>query len=681
MKKSSLTFILLSFFTKILLAQSSIQEPSIKQSIYVLEDTNNNLSITDIQTEYYQKKFLPKNNNFIHFDKTKKWYWVKIIVKNNTPNNRLLLEVAETKIKYCNFWYRNILGEWQEIKNGYHLPIEEKYKTHYYQIFPLNITPHTEQVFYIYTKDNYHPLPIQILQIDEYEDRYLWKNMFYGCYFGIMCFIIFNNLVLGYLIKDIRFLLYIGVITLLILINVFLDGYIKNFIPTTYDYIHLFCFVTAISYTLSTIYGKFYLNIPKNTWIDHLLNVFIGILFCYLITVIILPYDLNMLLITQLLVITMFFILVLAGLQSYKREGVFALYYIYAYLVFGFFVFIEIFYANQGYPHYWFLTHSEWGAFFEAIILLYGLNKRLENEKKQLQSFTQEAQKKLLLISLEKERIVREQNVFLEEKIEEKTRMLKDKNEEIKAINQELIAREKYLSDMHENKDKLFSIIAHDLRSPLIQLKSIVEFVNNDEVSYEDLKFFLKQIDRDLFYISELTTNLLYWAQRQMSGIVCMPSTFDIHRLISQKIYTFEKNARDKKIQIHNKTKNTLWVNADENMIDLVLRNLLANAIKFCNIQDNIFIESQIEKRKVLIQISDTGIGMTKQEKQNIILQKRFSNRGTSNEKGVGLGLVLCQDFIQMNEGKFWIQEEPKYGKGTTFCFTLLLADDKENNK
>jgi PAS domain S-box-containing protein len=230
--------------------------------------------------------------------------------------------------------------------------------------------------------------------------------------------------------------------------------------------------------------------------------------------------------------------------------------------------------------------------------------------------------------------------------------------------------KELELQRLNDTKDKLFSIISHDLRSPFAQLKGILDLFEKGGISEAELKYFLPEIIKNVNYTSDLLNNLVYWAKSQMSGLHADPEEFNIYKLVANKENLFNKEIKGKDLSFTNQVAQETIVYADKNMIDLVLRNLVANAIKFCEKTDTILVQSEETANGFLIiRVVDTGIGISPQNKKKIFNEANFTTLGTHKEKGTGIGLKLCKEFIEGNGGKIWIDSEE--GKGTVFSFSL----------
>ncbi len=242
--------------------------------------------------------------------------------------------------------------------------------------------------------------------------------------------------------------------------------------------------------------------------------------------------------------------------------------------------------------------------------------------------------------------------------------------------NNDIIEKNQHLEELIVVRNRLFSIIGHDLRGPIHSIKAMIELLNTEEIDEEEKKFFIENASQSLNVTANLTDNLLYWAKSQMDGIKTVPTHFDIYKVIRQNIQLIEKRAFSKEITVKAAGNGeALMVFADENMIDIVLRNLIENAVKFLKSSKNITIKVDIDttQRYAIISVQDNGDGISV-EAQHKIFNKytSYSTYGTAKEKGSGLGLLLCKELVEKNQGNIWFESEPM--KGTTFFFSIPLA-------
>jgi signal transduction histidine kinase len=241
--------------------------------------------------------------------------------------------------------------------------------------------------------------------------------------------------------------------------------------------------------------------------------------------------------------------------------------------------------------------------------------------------------------------------------------------------NNEIILQNKQLEELNAIKNKLFSIIGHDLRSPVSTLKGLLELMKNSSLSEQQIRYFSAKMSNSLVSTSHLLDNLLFWARSQMEGIQVNARSFDLQAVILQNIDLVQSRADEKKVTLIGcETTGLLPAYADEIMIDIVFRNLLENAIKFSKAGDSVTIITERRANEIYITIRDTGQGIAP-ENQAKIFNKFFSytTAGTSSEKGSGLGLSLCKELVEKNNGK--IGFESQSGKGSSFTFTLPASD------
>lgn len=235
----------------------------------------------------------------------------------------------------------------------------------------------------------------------------------------------------------------------------------------------------------------------------------------------------------------------------------------------------------------------------------------------------------------------------------------------------ELSEAKQELEIINENKDRFFSIIAHDLRSPFNTLLGVSEIIsgNMDDMSMREIKEISSVIYSSTQNLFKLIENLLSWSRLQMGAFIVEPIQLEINNVAKSVLEILEITAKDKEITIINNL-DELKVFADEECVKTVLRNLISNAIKFTKRYGKVELSSKSNKKFVEITIGDSGVGMKPEILEEIFsINKKTSTTGTENESGTGLGLILCKDLVEKNNGKIWAISE--YGKGSKFIFTL----------
>ncbi|HET54928.1 MAG TPA: PAS domain S-box protein [Ignavibacteria bacterium] len=234
------------------------------------------------------------------------------------------------------------------------------------------------------------------------------------------------------------------------------------------------------------------------------------------------------------------------------------------------------------------------------------------------------------------------------------------------------------LKELNATKDKFFSIIAHDLKNPFITIMGFSDILLADynELSDEERKYYIEEMKKSADLSHNLLQNLLQWSRAQTGRIDYNPEKINLMSVVKENFNLLEKTAANKNIKFIHKISENIFINADEAMLNTVLRNLLTNAIKFSykNSQITLAAENYNEK-EIIVKVVDSGVGMNKNRVDSLFkLDTTNTTPGTANEAGTGLGLILCKEFIEKHGGKIWVESEE--GKGTTFNFTLPKSND-----
>lgn len=235
--------------------------------------------------------------------------------------------------------------------------------------------------------------------------------------------------------------------------------------------------------------------------------------------------------------------------------------------------------------------------------------------------------------------------------------------------NEEIQKQAQELDQLNSLKNKLFSVIAHDLKAPMYALRNMFDDIQKQDMPAEEIKELVPDVKNDLNYTVSLMDNLLQWAKSQMQAYTVKPEVHSIRDMIDEVTQVLCLQAEAKKIHIENKATDGHNIWADRDMINLVLRNLISNAIKFSPSGAKIFVGTFDQRNMTEIYVKDSGKGITEDEMKKIGTQEFYSSNGTAHEQGTGLGLMLCREFLAKNNGKLRIQSEP--GKGSVFSFTL----------
>jgi signal transduction histidine kinase len=234
---------------------------------------------------------------------------------------------------------------------------------------------------------------------------------------------------------------------------------------------------------------------------------------------------------------------------------------------------------------------------------------------------------------------------------------------------------EEKLKELNAAKDKLFSIIGHDLKNPFMGLMGLSEMLYEeyDNLTDEEKKHFIKEINKLSGNTHRILDDLLSWSSHQTGRMDFSPQVFNVFKLIQGNVTYAEHQAKLKHIKLFAKKDGNINVFADYQMIDTVLRNLISNSVKFTQPGGKIEIFAEIKNHEAEVSVKDSGVGIDEKTKSILFtIDSNIKSTGTSGEKGTGLGLLLCKEFVEKNKGHISIESTP--GKGSTFTFTIPLS-------
>lgn len=247
--------------------------------------------------------------------------------------------------------------------------------------------------------------------------------------------------------------------------------------------------------------------------------------------------------------------------------------------------------------------------------------------------------------------------------------LLADQNAELKELIQELENQVKL-------RDRLLSIVSHDTRAPLNSLKSTLHLLSTERLSPSELPAITLDLTHQLEQLSGFLENLLQWTKNHHDQIKPNKENLFLRPLVMETLALLSFLAYKKQVRMHCLVPESESVYGDAEMLKVILRNLISNAIKFCDAQDTIFIQAYQIGNDACISVSDTGTGISKEHLKQLFRDSSLSTRGTKNEIGTGLGLVLCREFVEKHGGK--IQASSAEGKGSRFEFTLPHAMEEQ---
>lgn len=260
--------------------------------------------------------------------------------------------------------------------------------------------------------------------------------------------------------------------------------------------------------------------------------------------------------------------------------------------------------------------------------------------------------------------------------LEKQKQEIAEINSELEALNEEVVvqmelttAQNLELEQLNRVKNKFFSIVSHDLRNPLANLKMLFSMYREGQLNESELGALLSKLEDTIYTTATFLDNLLEWSKSQLDGIIVKPNVFALKDSIDQNIHMMDNSIRMKKLHVENKISDNIKVFADPNMIHVVVRNLVSNCIKFCHPENQIIIEALEKDKKVIFSIKDTGPGISEGDLEKLFSLEYSVSLGTSGEKGHHIGLILCKDMVMQNNGQISVESE--VGQGTTFWVEL----------
>lgn len=250
--------------------------------------------------------------------------------------------------------------------------------------------------------------------------------------------------------------------------------------------------------------------------------------------------------------------------------------------------------------------------------------------------------------------------------------VLEEKTSELTILTAKLKKSKKELKKLNKSKDKFFAILAHDLRGPFTVFKGLPEFLlrNMDDVDKDELKESLEQIVDSADRVYKLLTSLLDWSKVQLGVESYNPIEINLLDLINEIEELIRPVVKHKNHNFQIKIEPSIVISADKEMISTVVRNLVSNAIKFTPDGKDITVTAAQLEDEVIIKIIDDGVGITKENLSKLFDRNvMLTTKGTKDEKGYGLGLILCKELVKINGGTIWAESDG--ANGAEFCFTL----------
>jgi two-component system, sensor histidine kinase LadS len=618
--------------------------------VYHLRTSDSRLDIMGVE---HQKFTLLDSTRSRSLGYDKNIHWFRFEVINKSPRPDWFLEVAFSPLDHIEFYSHDQFGKWSLQFSGDLYKFSTRTVKHRNFVFPFTVRPETRETFYLkIVSTSTLQVPLRIWSERGLREHVYEEQFSHGIFYGIMLIMICYNLFLYISIRDRTVLYY--VLTLISGANViaYLHGYGFYYLNPELPELNpvIAAIASPIFIVCSVALARSFLALKQfSFWLDRtLLAVAVVAIIFALLTIGLGDYFSYIPI--RLLAILNFLLILISAIYCFLKNYRPARYFLIAWaslLVLG----ILLLFRNIGWIEgNWFVDNALYfGGIMQTLLISFALGDKINAlQKENMLAKERELSRELL----EKERLEREVTLRTEE--------IRQKNSQLEESN--------------NIKDKLFSLISHDLRGPLIALQGVLNLEDMDSLTREDLKKYTEKIGDRLHDTTDFLDNLLQWSKLQMKGEKFVPitQTFLIRDVIDRSTQLPKIEAEKKGIRLMADVAADYKVSADVNMVHTIIRNLVSNAIKFTHPGGKIVITATRKGEFIAVRVSDTGIGISDKHLSTLFTLPGLTMMGTQQEKGTGLGLVVCKEFVERSGGTITVTSNA--GVGTTFEFTLPVG-------
>lgn len=641
------TFTITLGWSQVTLTNSGITEVGGQMNHY--SDPDGKLSFNEIQSVEFTHLSNPDKAPSYGFDPHAHWF--RFTVTNESDERNWRMEIPYAPLDQIDFYLESDSGsEWLHKVNGDIFPISERELPHRHTIFNFTIEPNQTKTVYIkITTISSVQVPIIFWSIESFQIASYKTQLINGLFYGAMFIMALYQLFLFVSIRDKSTGYY--VLTLLSMANViaFFQGYTFLYIYPEQPILNDdWAALTGPSFVLfSALLTRSFLNVRYfSKKLDYILilNTVITLVFGLLMVFFLRKISYKYLHIFTLLHCI---IVLVAAAYCLSKKYKPAFYYLLAWatLLLAAVVFTL---GNLGLaPGY--LGANYQGLMIGCVLQVLFISLAL-GERWNLLVYENEKAKELEL------KRGQEENERLEREVKSRTLEIQKQKEKLEELNRV--------------KDKLFSVVSHDIKGPLSSLKLSLALTKMDKLKADEFKTISVEIEDHLDKTTNFIENLLHWAKLQLKAEIVKPVPLDLPGMVNETLSLLDTEIKQKMISIDKKNVHPqFYAYADHMMIQSVLRNLINNAVKFTPVGGSIHLSGKAEDNRVIISVGDTGAGIPQVARERIFTLESVTTPGTKDEAGTGLGLFLCKEFVERNKGNIWY--DTLEGKGTTFYFSL----------
>jgi signal transduction histidine kinase len=642
--------ILMIFPANLLLAQVILRSSDGAHSVdqmYYFQTDDRDVDVVEAQQRDFEP--LPEGRvPSLGFNRSVNWFRFDLV--NQTRVRDWYLEVGYPQLDHIEVYSPDRLGNWSLQFSGDLYPVSSRPIRHRNFVFPLNVESNltTPLLVKVVTSSSVQ-LPVTIWSPEAFRNTNADQQFTNGLFYGVMLIMILYNMLLYFSMRDRSTMLYAVALLAGINIIAFLHGYGFYYLyPENPEWNALFATLSTPFFIVASIaLTRSFLELKSTSWkADRSLLALAAVTIVVAVLTIALGDSISFVPLNVLAVMDFVFILfatLLCFFKGYRPARLFLLAWV-GILVLGSIVALQNLGFLQASPV---VSKSMYfAAVLETLILSLAMADRINELRRQYK-----AAKDHQYDSESEARVKLEKEVTL---------------------RTEEIAREhSQLEDANAVKDKLFSVVSHDLKGPLKTLKGLMDGVQLGALTREELQDLMKRIGEQLNLTSDFLDNLLQWSRTQLQGESFIPQKerFSMRELVQQCARLLSPEFDHKRIQLKLTVNNDAFVMADPNMIETVVRNLITNALKFTQPGGRVEVIVSRQDELVRVDVRDNGIGISAESLDKLFTLQGVTTAGTREEKGTGIGLVVCKEFIERNNGRIKVTSFP--GTGSMFSFTV----------
>lgn len=642
--------------------KDSYYNPALNASYQI--DKNNQLKIHDILAPEYHDKFTPNNQEIINIGLVASTLWLKYSVQNMLGTS-LYIEIDNPALDTIEYYlYNNDHKLVHHHITGNHHNIENRSLKSGKLMIDLNLNDSSIHTCYIKINSNSSTLlaPLRIASLKKFYEINQKESVWQGIYFGLILFLFIYNLFLFISLKDVTYIYFALFIASMGFLFALFKGFGMQYIWNRYPELNQFTpLIGATACIFMILFSAKFLNSKLKTpilhkWLYALNGIYILIIISNLFHFAFLSTNL----IIYISMLGLFFLMFLA-IKAWKDGYTPAKYFLLAWSFYVVGIFLS-FLRDNSYIEVNVIIGNilQITSTMSILFMSFALSKKINIyiEKRN------EAQQLALIAAIENERLISNQNQLLEAKVNQRTI---DLEQTISTLSKQ----RRDLKDANNFKDKVFSIISHDLKSPISTLAGMLNLMKLKSLSELERANVIDKLEVALKSTKTLLDNILAWANKNEKSSR-ETEEVELHSCVEEILELPYHSAYEKGIRLKNLIEPDFHIIVNKDILQLVLRNLVSNAIKFTAKGGLVIVKMQVSYQDIAIEVKDTGIGMSHEMQLNLFkTDMHTTTRGTENEKGTGLGLILCKEFVDKLNGELSVESEK--GKGSSF--NIILKD------